>query len=140
MDESRLQLKLAAAEARDNASKLSPKEAASAMRAKADEAMEAARKASQDARLNASEAANAVKLAAKGTAERTAELLAELLDLERLAEELQARSEELRARNQRSTKHFGKGRMLRAYPKLRHGEKNRSLEELRERLKFEHKD
>ena len=132
MDESRLQLKLAAAEARDSASKLSPRDAASAMRAKADEAMEAARKASQEARLNASEAANAVKLAAKGTAERTAELL----KLEQMAEELQVRSEELRERTRRSA-HFGKGRMLRAYPKLRHGEKNRSLEDLREYLKFE---
>lgn len=134
MDESRLQLKLAAAEARDSASKLSPRDAASAMRAKADEAIEAARKASQEARLNASEAANAVKLAAKGTAERTAELL----KLEQMAEELQVRSEELRERTRRSA-HFGKGRMLRAYPKLRHGEKNRSLEDLRERLKFERK-
>lgn len=125
MDESRLQLKLAAAEARD---------AAAALRAKADEAMEAARKSSQEARLNASEAATAVKLAAKGTAERTAELLR----LEQLAEELQARSEEMRART-RSSKYFGKGRMLRAYPKLRHGEKHRSLDELRERLKYERK-
>ena len=74
----------------------------------------------------------AVKLAAKGTAERTAELLR----LEQLAEELQARSEEMRART-RSSKYFGKGRMLRAYPKLRHGEKHRSLDELRERLKYE---
>ena len=90
MDESRLQLKLAAAEARDTAARMTPKEAAQAMRARADEAREAARKASQEARLNASEAANAVKLAAKGRAERTAEMLR----LEGLAEELQARSEE----------------------------------------------
>ena len=135
MDESRLQLKLAAAEARDNAAKLSPRDAAAALRAKADEAMEAARKSSQEARLNASEAATAVKLAAKGTAERTAELLR----LEQLAEELQARSEEMRART-RSSKYFGKGRMLRAYPKLRHGEKHRSLDELRERLKYERRN
>ena len=47
-----------------------------------------------------------------------------------------ARSEEMRART-RSSKYFGKGRMLRAYPKLRHGEKHRSLDELRERLKYE---
>ena len=59
-----------------------------------------------------------------------------LLRLEQLAEELQARSEEMRART-RSSKYFGKGRMLRAYPKLRHGEKHRSLDELRERLKYE---
>ena len=64
MDESRLQLKLAAAEARDNAAKLSPGMPPPPAR-QADEAMEAARKSSQEARLNASEAATAVKLAAK---------------------------------------------------------------------------
>ena len=131
MDESRLQFKLAAAEARDNAAKLNAREAAVAMRAKADEAMEAAKRASQDAKLNASEAANAVKLAAKGRAERTAELFR----LEQLAEELQARSEELRSRTQRTTPHFGKRRMLRAFPKLKHGAQNRSLDTLREQLK-----
>ena len=131
MDESRLQLKLAAAEARDSYDKLSPREAASIMRARADEAMEAAKRASQDAKLNASEAANAVKLAAKGRAERTAELFR----LEQLAEELQARSEELRSRTQRTTPHFGKRRMLRAFPKLKHGAQNRSLDTLREQLK-----
>ena len=131
MDESRLQFKLAAAEARDNAAKLNARDAAAAMRAKADEAMEAAKRASQDAKLNASEAANAVKLAAKGTAERTAELFR----LEQLAEELQARSEELRSRTQRATPHFGKRRMLRAFPKLKHGEHSRSLDSLREQLK-----
>ena len=106
-----------------------------ALRAKADEAMEAARKSSQEARLNASEAATAVKLAAKGTAERTAELLR----LEQLAEELQARSEEMRART-RSSKYFGKGRMLRAYPKLKHGQSNRSLSSLLEQLEDEYPD
>ena len=131
MDESRLQFKLAAAEARDNAAKLNARDAAAAMRAKADEAMEAAKRASQDAKLNASEAANAVKLAAKGTAERTAELFR----LEQLAEELQARSEEFRARTQRATPHFGKRRMLRAFPKMKHGEHSRSLDSLREQLK-----
>lgn len=131
MDESRLQLKLAAAEARNNAAKLSPRDAAAALRAKADEAMEAAKKASQDAKLNAEEAANAVKLAAKGTAERTAELLR----LEQLAEELQVRSEEFRARTQKATPHFGKRRMLRAFPKMKHGEHSRSLDSLREQLK-----
>ncbi len=45
------------------------------MRAKADEAMEAAKRASEIAKLNAAEAAKAVQLAAKGTAERAAELL-----------------------------------------------------------------
>ena len=117
--------------ARDNAAKLNAREAVAAMRAKADEAMEAAKRASQDAKLNASEAANAVKLAAKGRAERTAELFR----LEQLAEELQARSEELRSRTQRATPHFGKRRMLRAFPKLKHGAQNRSLDTLREQLK-----
>ena len=134
LDENRLQFKLAAAEARDAAAQLSPKEAAEAMRRKADEARDAARRASEISRLNAAEAAKAVKLAAKGTAERTAELL----QLEQLAEELAARSEELRARTRR-TAHFGKGRMLRAYPRLRHGTKQLTLDELRERLKYEHK-
>ena len=131
MDESRLQFKLAAAEARDSASSLSARDAANVMRAKADEAMEAAKKASQDAKLNAEEAANAVKLAAKGTAERTAELLR----LEQLAEELQIRSEEFRARTQKATPHFGKRRMLRAFPKMKHGEHSCSLDSLREQLK-----
>ena len=134
LDENRLQFKLAAAEARDAAAQLSPKEAAEAMRRKADEARDAARRASEISRLNAAEAAKAVKLAAKGTAERTAELL----QLEQLAEELAARSEELRERTRR-TAHFGKGRMLRAYPRLRHGTKQLTLDELRERLKYEHK-
>ena len=49
---------------------------------------------------------------------------------------IQLYGEEMRART-RSSKYFGKGRMLRAYPKLRHGEKHRSLDELRERLKYE---
>ena len=134
MTENRLQFKLAAAEARDAAAQLSPKEAVEAMRRKADEARDAARRASEISRLNAAEAAKAVKLAAKGTAERTAELL----QLEQLAEELAARSEELRERTHR-TAHFGKGRMLRAYPRLRHGTKQLTLDELRERLKYEHK-
>ena len=56
----------------------------------------------------------------------------------KLAEELAARSEELRERTRR-TAHFGKGRMLRAYPRLRHGTKQLTLDELRERLKYEHK-
>ena len=127
MDESRLQLKLAAAEARNNAAKLSPRDAAAALRAKADEAMEAARKSSQEARLNASEAATAVKLAAKGTAERTAELLR----LEQLAEELQARSDEMQAQLLRTPRIVGPRRMLRAFPGLKHGVKKTTLKALR---------
>lgn len=133
LDERRLQFKLAAAEAREAAAALSPQEAAELLRRKADEAREAARRSSEITRLNAEEAANAVKLAARGTAERTAELL----QLEQLAEELAARSEELRARTLRSNTLFGKHRMLRAYPRLRHGARKISLDELRERLKYE---
>ncbi len=134
MDESRLQLKLAAAEARDSASKLSQKDALAAMRAKADEAMEAARKASADAKLNAAEAANAVKLAAQGTAERTAELLR----LEELSEELQARSEEMQARLLKERSPIGRKRMIRAFPKMKFGSKQTPIATLRERLKNEH--
>ena len=136
MDESRLQFKLAAAEARNSAEKLSRTDALAAMRAKADEAMEAARKASQDAKLNAAEAANAVKLAAQGTAERTAELLR----LEQLSEELQARSEEMQARLLKERAPIGRRRMIRAFPKMKFGTKHVPLKTLREQLKFEKKN
>ena len=131
LDEGRLQFKLAAAEARDAAGKRpSARETMAAIRAKAAEATEAARRASEDARLNAAEAANAARLAAKGTAERAAELL----QLEQLAAELQARSEEMQAQLLRTPRIVGPRRMLRAYPKLRHGSKLRSLPTLREML------
>ena len=128
LDEGRLQFKLAAAEARDAAGKRpSARETMAAIRAKA---AEAARRASEDARLNAAEAANAARLAAKGTAERAAELL----QLEQLAAELQQRSEEMQAQLLRTPRIVGPRRMLRAYPKLRHGKKLRSLPTLREML------
>ena len=136
MDESRLQFKLAAAEARNSAEKLSRTDALAAMRVKADEAMDAARKASQDAKLNAAEAANAVKLAAQGTAERTAELLR----LEQLSEELQARSEEMQARLLKEHAPIGRRRMIRAFPKMKFGTKHVPIKTLRERLKFEKKN
>ena len=116
MDESRLQLKLAAAEART------------------DEAMETARRASETARLNAAEAANAAKLAAQGASERAAERAAELLQLEELSAELQARSDEMRAQMLKKPRVIGQRRMLRAYPKLKHGVKRTSLETLRKKL------
>ena len=110
LDEGRLQFKLAAAEARDAAGKRpSARETMAAIRAKA---------------------ANAARLAAKGTAERAAELL----QLEQLAAELQARSEEMQAQLLRTPRIVGPRRMLRAYPKLRHGKKLRSLPTLREML------
>ena len=131
LDEGRLQFKLAAAEARDAAGKRpSARETMAAIRTKAAEASEAARRASEDARLNAAEAANAARLAAKGTAERAAELL----QLEQLAAELQQRSEEMQAQLLRTPRIVGPRRMLRAYPKLRHGKKLRSLPILREML------
>ena len=134
MDESRLQLKLAAAEARDNAPKLKPREAMAAIRARTDEAMEAAKRASETARLNAAEAANAAKLAAQGASERAAERAAELLQLQELAAELQARSNEMRAQMMKKPRIIGQRRMLRAYPRLKHGVKKTSLEALRKRL------
>lgn len=131
LDESRLQFKLAAAELRDSApDNLSPKEALAAIRAKASEAREAARRATENSRLNASEAANAAKLAAKGTAERAAELLR----LEQLAEELQQRSDELHKRILKMPRIVGQRRMIRAFPRLKHGRKKIQLSTLRQRL------
>ena len=130
LDEQRLQLKLAAAEARDAAPEgRSLRETLTAVRAKADEAMEAAKHASEIGRLNAVEAAKAAQLAAKGTAERAAELLR----LEQLAEELQARSDEMQAQLLRTPRVIGPRRMLRAFPDLKHGAKKTSLKTLRRR-------
>ena len=134
MDESRLQLKLAAAEARDNVPKLKPREAMAAIRARTDEAMETARRASETARLNAAEAANAAKLAAQGASEWAAKRAAALLQLEELSAELQARSDEMRAQMLKKPRVIGQRRMLRAYPKLKHGVKRTSLETLRKKL------
>ena len=140
MDESRLQLKLAAAEARDNVPKLKPREAMAAIRARTDEAMETARRASETARLNAAEAANAAKLAAQGASERAAERAAELLQLEELSAELQVRSDEMRAQMLKKPRVIGQRRMLRAYPKLKHGVKRTSLETLRKKLERRESD
>ena len=133
-DQSRLQLKLAAAEARDNVPKLKPRETMAAIRARTDEAMETARRASETARLNAAEAANAAKLAAQGASERAAKRAAALLQLEELSVELQARSDEMRAQMLKKPRVIGQRRMLRAYPKLKHGVKRTSLETLRKKL------
>lgn len=87
LDEQRLQLKLAAAEAREAApKKRALRETLAAVRAKTEEAREAAKRASEIAKLNTAEAAKAAQLAAKGTMERAAELLR----LEQLAEALLA--------------------------------------------------
>ena len=140
MDESRLQLKLAAAEARDNVPKLKPREAMAAIRARTDEAMETARRASETARLNAAEAANAAKLAAQGASERAAKRAAALLQLEELSAELQVRSDEMRAQMLKKPRVIGQRRMLRAYPKLKHGVKRTSLETLRKKLERRESD
>ena len=140
MDESRLQLKLAAAEARDNVPKLKPRVAMAAIRARTDEAMETARRASETARLNAAEAANAAKLAAQGASERAAERAAALLQLEELSAELQVRSDEMRAQMLKKPRVIGQRRMLRAYPKLKHGMKRTSLETLRKKLERRESD
>ena len=140
MDESRLQLKLAAAEARDNVPKLKPRVAMAAIRARTDEAMETARRASETARLNAAEAANAAKLAAQGASERAAERAAALLQLEELSAELQVRSDEMRAQMLKKPRVIGQRRMLRAYPKLKHGVKRTSLETLRKKLERRESD
>ena len=104
LDEQRLQFKLAAAEAR-----------------------EAAKRASEIAKLNTAESAKAAQLAAKGTMERAAELLR----LEQLAEELQARSDEMQAQLLRTPRIVGPRRMLRAFPGLKHGVKKTTLKALR---------
>ena len=58
----------------------------------------------------------------------------ELAQMEQLAAELQARSEEMQTQLLRTPRIVGPRRMLRAYPKLRHGSKLRSLPTLREML------
>ena len=82
------------------------------------------------------EAAKAVKLAAQGKAEQTTAFL----QLEQLKEELAARAQVMQARTRRGTHLLGKGRMLRAYPKLKHGQNNRSLNSLLEQLEDEYPD
>ena len=54
--------------------------------------------------------------------------------MEQLAAELQQRSEEMQTQLLRTPRIVGPRRMLRAYPKLRHGKKLRSLPTLREML------
>ena len=58
----------------------------------------------------------------------------ELAQMEQLAAELQQRSEEMQTQLLRTPRIVGPRRMLRAYPKLRHGSKLRSLPTLREML------
>lgn len=62
------------------------------------------------------------------------------LQLEQLKEELAARAQVMQAHTRRGTHLLGKGRMLRAYPKLKHGQNNRSLSSLLEQLEDEYPD
>ena len=59
---------------------------------------------------------------------------AALLQLEELSAELQVRSDEMRAQMLKKPRVIGQRRMLRAYPKLKHGVKRTSLETLRKKL------
>ena len=77
-----------------------------------------------------------LKLATQGKAEQTTAFL----QLEQLKEELAARAQVMQARTRRGTHLLGKGRMLRAYPKLKHGQNNRSLSSLLEQLEKEYPD
>ena len=77
-----------------------------------------------------------LKLAAQGKAEQTTAFL----QLEQLKEELAARAQVMQAHTRRGTHLLGKGRMLRAYPKLKHGQNNRSLSSLLEQLEDEYPD
>lgn len=130
LDESLLQLKLAGAELRSASARLSSREVRRAARAKADEAMEAARRASEIARLNAAEAARATRLAAAGTMERATDRAAELLRLEKLRAELEAKADEVQAQMQRGA-FFGAGRLVNAFPRMRHGRRHLPLDDLR---------
>ena len=65
---------------------------------------------------------------------------AALLQLEELSAELQVRSDEMRAQMLKKPRVIGQRRMLRAYPKLKHGQNNRSLSSLLEQLEDEYPD
>ena len=133
LDESRLQLKLAGAELSQRLSRREMRRATRAARAKAAEAMDAARRAGEAARLNAAEAAEAARLAAADKMDQASELLR----LERLRAELEARSEEMQAQMRAQFQHsafLGAGRLINAFPRLRHGSRRLSLDALRELL------
>lgn len=139
MDESRLQLKLAAAEARQAADGFPTREQLAALlRDHADTVRQNARRAAEILQLNAAEAANAAKLAAQGGAERAAEAL----QLEQLAEELRTRSLALQARFQPQARLLSrqKRRLIRAFPEMQHGDKKRTLTSLRDALGLDHKN
>ena len=84
--------------------------------------------------MNAAEAAEAARLAAAGKMDQASELLR----LEGLRAELEARSEEIQAQMRaqfQRTAFLGPGRMIKAFPRLRHGSRRLSLDALRELLR-----
>jgi len=88
LGEGKLQLKLAAAEARSAAAeKLSSRESAARAHELAQSAKQAARRAGEAARQSAAGAASAARQAAVGTAERAKETVVQQLDLEELKTE-----------------------------------------------------
>ena len=78
--------------------------------------------------------------AAAGSLRQKDSKITAFLQLEQLKEELAARAQVMQARTRRGTHLLGKGRMLRAYPKLKHGQNNRSLSSLLEQLEDEYPD
>jgi hypothetical protein len=135
LDEGKLQLKLAAAEARSAAQqrtaaekeKLSSRAAVARTHELAQSAMHAALRAMELARQSAAGAANVARAAAVGTAERTREIVAQQVDLERMKVELTARSDAMQAHLLQSHPMFGQRRLLRAFPQMKHGKHNLSL-------------
>jgi type IV secretory pathway VirB10-like protein len=135
LDEGKLQLKLAAAEARSVAQrrtaegkeKLSSRAAAARTHEMAQSAMRAAGRAAELARQSAAGAANAARHVAVGTAERTKEIVTQQVDLEQMKAELTARSEAMQAHLLQSHPMFGSRRLLRAFPTMKHGKHNLSL-------------
>jgi uncharacterized membrane protein len=135
LDEGKLQLKLAAAEARSAAQrhtaaekeKLSSRAAAVRTHELAQSAMHAASRAVEAARQSAADAANAARAAAVGTAERTKEIVTQQVDLEQMKAELTARSEAMQAHLLHSNPLFGTRRLLRAFPAMKHGKRDLGL-------------
>jgi hypothetical protein len=131
--EGRLQLKLAAAEVRTTGEKLSAKESAARARELAQHAVQAAHRITDTAYLNASEAANAARLAAIGTKESITQ--SQRQHMEEMCSELLLRAEALQNHLRYGNALFGSQRLLRAFPQMKRGKNNRTLSMLREQLR-----
>jgi uncharacterized membrane protein len=135
LDEGKQHLKQAAAGARNAAQqrtvaekeKLSSRAATARMHELAQSAMRAAGRAVDVARQSAAGAANAARQVAVGTAERTKEIVTQQVDLEQMKAELTACSEAMKTHLLHSNPLFGTRRLLRAFPTMKHGERNLSL-------------